>query len=378
MSLKPAHRTTPSGRLRARGAGLPFTGTPGEFNAITDVAGVQVGYCTLISGEGPLVVGKGPVRTGVTAIFPRGRNKGTAPVYAGFFSMGGNGEMSGAAFIEERGRFEGPITLTNTHSCGMARDATARWMSEQVDVKAKADQPLWLPVAAETFDGTLSDVDGHHVKPAHVYEAFSDARSGSIEEGNVGGGTGMTTYQFKGGSGTSSRLVPIMGETYTVGAFVQSNFGKRHLMTIAGIPMGVHFPTDESPNSDLGSIIGVIATDAPLMPHQLKRLARRSSLGIARSGGIASNESGDLFVAFSTANEAEIESNFGPIKVEMLGEGDLSVLYEAAIEAMDEAIMNALFTGETMVGRDGNTAPGLPVEKVLEILRRHNRLVEID
>jgi len=378
MSLKPAHRTTPSGRLRARGAGLPFTGTPGEFNAITDVAGVQVGYCTLIYGEGPLVVGKGPVRTGVTAIFPRGRNKGTAPVYAGFFSMGGNGEMSGAAFIEERGRFEGPITLTNTHSCGVARDATARWMSEQVDVKAKADQPIWLPVAAETFDGTLNDADGHHVKPAHVYQAFSDARSGSIEEGNVGGGTGMTTYQFKGGSGTSSRLVPVAGKTYTVGAFVQSNFGKRHLMTIAGIPMGVHFPTDESPNSDLGSIIGVVATDAPLLPHQLKRVARRSSLGIARSGGIASNESGDLFVAFSTANEAEIESNFGPIKVEMLGEGDLSVLYEAAIEAMDEAIMNALFTGETMVGRDGNTAPGLPVEKVLEILRRHHRLVEID
>jgi len=377
MSLKPAHRRTPSGRLRARGAGVPFTGEPGEFNAITDVAGVEVGYCTLIAGEGPLVVGQGPIRTGVSAIFPRGRLKGTAPAYAGFFSMGGNGEMSGAAFIEERGRFEGPITLTNTHSCGVARDATARWMSEQVDVKAKADQPLWLPVAAETFDGTLNDVDGHHVKPEHVYQAFDDARGGSIEEGNVGGGTGMTTYQFKGGSGTSSRLVRIGGETYTVGAFVQSNFGKRHLMTIAGIPMGVHFPTDEAPNSDLGSIIGVVATDAPLLPHQLKRLARRSSLGIARSGGIASNESGDLFVAFSTANEVEIESNFGPIRVEMLGEGDLSVLYEAAIEAMDEAIVNALFTGETMVGRDGNKAPGLPVEKVLEILRRHNRLVEL-
>jgi len=318
------------------------------------------------------------VRTGVTAIFPRGRAKGTAPVYAGFFSMGGNGEMSGAAFIEERGRFEGPITITNTHSCGLARDVTARWMSEQVDIHAKADQPIWLPVAAETFDGTLNDIDGHHVTAQHVLAAFDDARSGPIDEGNVGGGTGMTTYQYKGGSGTSSRIITVEDASYTVGTFVQSNFGKRHLMTVAGIPIGVHFPTDESPNADLGSIIGVVATDAPLLPHQMKRLARRSALGVARSGGIASNESGDLFVAFSTANEAVIESNFGAVQVEMLGEGNLSVIYEAAVEAMDEAIMNALFTGETMVGRDGNTAPGLPVDDVCAILRRHGRLLDVD
>jgi D-aminopeptidase len=376
MSLKPAHRRTPSGRLRARGAGIAFTGKPGQANAITDVAAVEVGYCTLIEGEGPLIVGQGPIRTGVTAIFPHGREKGTAPVYAGYFSMSGNGEMSGAAFIEERGRFEGPVTITNTHSCGVARDATAEWMSRQVDIGAKADQPLWLPVAAETFDGLLNDVDGHHVTREHVMAAFDDARGGPIEEGNVGGGTGMTTYQFKGGSGTSSRIIGIEGRTYTVGAFVQSNFGKRHLMTVAGIPIGVHFPTDESPNSDLGSIIGVVATDAPLLPHQLKRLARRSSFGVARSGGIASNESGDLFLAFSTANASVIESNFGSVQVEMLGEGNLSAIYEAAIEAMDEAIMNALFAGETMVGRDGNTAPGLPVEEIREILRQHNRLLE--
>ena len=312
----------------------------------------------------------------MTAIFPRGRAKGTAPVYAGFFSMGGNGEMSGAAFIEERGRFEGPVVITNTHSCGLARDVTARWMTQQVDIHAKADQPLWLPVAAETFDGKLNDINGHHVKEEHVLAAFDDARSGPIDEGNVGGGTGMTTYQFKGGSGSASRLIDVEGRRYTVGAFVQSNFGKRHLLTVAGIPIGVHFPTDESPNSDLGSIIGVVATDAPLLPHQLNRLARRSTLGIARSGGIASNESGDLFVAFSTANEDVIESNFGPVKVEMLGEGNLSVFYEAAIQAMDEAIMNALFAGETMVGRDGNTAPGLPIDQVCDILRGHNRLVD--
>jgi len=358
--------------------GVPFPGTPGEYNAITDVTNVEVGYCTLAKGDGPLVVGKGPVRTGVTAIFPRGRAKGTAPVYAGFFSMGGNGEMSGAAFIEERGRFEGPITITNTHSCGLARDVTARWMSEQVDIHGKSDQPLWLPVAAETFDGMLSDINGHHVLAEHVLAAFDDARRGPIDEGNVGGGTGMTTYQFKGGSGTSSRVIEIESESYTVGVFVQSNFGKRHLMTVAGIPIGVHFPADESPNADLGSIIGVVATDAPLMPHQVKRLARRSTLGVARSGGIASNESGDLFVAFSTANEAVIESNSGSVQVEMLGEGNLSVIYEAAIEAIDEAIMNALFAGETMIGRDGNTAPGLPVDEVCEILRRHNRLVNLD
>ena len=378
MPMSQAHRQTPSGRLRARGAGVPFVGTPGEANAITDIGNVQVGYCTLISGEGPLVVGEGPVRTGVTAIFPHGRADGTLPVYAGYFSMSGNGEMTGAAFIDERGRFEGPITITNTNSCGTARDTTARWLSEQVDVHAKADQPLWLPVAAETFDGTLNDVDGHHVRPEHVLAAFDDARGGAIEEGNVGGGTGMTTYQFKGGSGTASRVVDIDGTAYTVGAFVQSNFGKRHLLTVAGIPIGVHFPTDESPNSDLGSIIGVVATDAPLLPHQLKRVARRSAFGIARSGGIASNESGDLFVAFSTANRSVIESNFGAVKVDMLGEGNLSVIYEAAIQAMDEAIMNVIFTGETMTGRDGNTAPGLPVDKVCEILRQYDRLEDVE
>jgi L-aminopeptidase/D-esterase-like protein len=292
--------------------------------------------------------------------------------------MSGNGEMSGAAFIEERGRFEGPVVITNTHSCGLARDVTAQWMTEQVAIDAKADQPFWLPVAAETFDGTLNDINGHHVAAEHVRAAFADAKGGPVDEGNVGGGTGMTTYQFKGGSGTASRVITIEDKGYTVGAFVQSNFGKRHLMTVAGIPIGVHFPTDESPNSDLGSIIGVVATDAPLLPHQVKRLARRSTLGIARSGGIASNESGDLFVAFSTANEDVIESNFGSVQVEMLGEGNLSVIYEAAIQAMDEAIMNALFAGETMVGRDGNTAPGLPVEEVCEILRRHGRLIDIE
>jgi len=376
--MRPAHRQTPSGRLRARGAGVPFVGTPGDANAITDVGSVEVGYCTLIDGEGPLVVGAGPVRTGVTAIFPHGRANGTLPVYAGYFSMSGNGEMSGAAFIEERGRFEGPITITNTNACGIARDTTAKWLSEQVDVHAKADQPLWLPVAAETFDGTLNDVDGHHVKAEHVLAAFDDARSGPIDEGNVGGGTGMTTYQFKGGSGTASRVIDVEGTTCTVGVFVQSNFGKRHLLTVAGIPIGVHFPTDESPNSDLGSIIGVVATDAPLLPHQLKRLARRSAFGIARSGGIASNESGDLFVAFSTANRSVIESNFGAVKVDMLGEGNLSAIYEAAIQAMDEAIMNVLFTGESMTGRDGNTAPGLPVDKVREILRQHHRLEDVE
>ncbi|HEY0105784.1 MAG TPA: P1 family peptidase [Rhizomicrobium sp.] len=373
-----SHRRTPSGKLRARGAGVPFFGTPGPNNAITDVADVQVGYCTLIEGDGPLVVGRGPVRTGVTAIFPHGRKHPGAACYAGYFSMSGNGEMSGAAFIEERGRFDGPITLTNTHSCGLARDVTAKWLFETLKPDEKKDQNFWLPVSAETFDGFLSDVNGHHVKAEHVIAAFEDARGGAIEEGSVGGGTGMRCYEFKGGSGTASRQVEFAGRTYTVGAFVQSNFGKRHLMTIGGIPMGREIPVGaEESDGELGSIIGIVATDAPMMPHQLKRMARRSAYGIARSGGIASNESGDLFLAFSTANRTAVETHDGLLTATYVGEAAMSRFYEATIEAMDEAILNSIFANATMIGRDGHRSPGLPVARVQDILRRHNRLAEV-
>ena len=375
IDLPPAHRRTPAGRIRARGAGVPFVGRPGEWNAITDVAGVEVGYRTLIRGEGPLVVGQGPVRTGVTALFPRGRARPNAAAWAGYFSMSGNGEMSGMALVEERGRFDGPITITNTHSCGLARDVTARWLFENLSAGDKADQPFWLPVSAETYDGSLNDINGHHVKPEDVIAAFEDARSGPIEEGSVGGGTGMSCFQFKGGSGTASRLLDYGGETYAVGAFVQSNFGRRHQLKIAGAPVGLELPLGQPP-PELGSIIGVVATDAPMAPHQLKRLARRAAYGISACGGTAGNESGDLFLAFSTANTAAVETHRGVVTARLLGEEPMSAFYEATIHAVEEAIMNSMFANETMVGRDGRTVPGLPVSEVREILRKYNRLNE--
>jgi L-aminopeptidase/D-esterase-like protein len=368
------HLMTPSGKLRARGAGVPFVGSPGGFNAITDVEGVEVGYCTLIRGEGPLVVGEGPVRTGVTAIFPQGRARPNAGAYAGWFSMSGNGEMTGMAFVEERGRFDGPITLTNTHSCGLARDVTARWLFSQLRPGDKVDQSFWLPVSAETCDDALNDMNGHHVKEEHVIAAFDDARTGPIEEGSVGGGTGMRCYEFKGGSGTASRIVDYATERWHVGAFVQSNFGKRHLLTIAGIPVGAEIPVGEEPHAENGSIIIIVATDAPMMPHQLRRVARRAAFGIARSGGIASNESGDLILAFSTANSAAVETHEGMVETRYLGEQAMSGFYEATIQAVDEAIMNSLFANETMIGRDGHVCPGLPIDRVRAILRRHGRL----
>jgi L-aminopeptidase/D-esterase-like protein len=374
--MNPSHRTTPAGKLRARGAGVPFVGVPGPANAITDVAGIEVGYCTLIKGEGAMVVGQGPIRTGVTAIFPHGRGNPNGGAYAGWFSMSGNGEMTGMAFVDERGRFDGPITLTNTHSCGLARDVTAKWLFSKLKPGDKADQPFWLPVSAETCDEALNDINGHHVKEEHVIAAFEDARSGPIEEGSVGGGTGMRCYEFKGGSGTASRKLDYGEETFHVGAFVQSNFGKRHLLTIAGIPIGVEIPVGEEAGEENGSIIIIVATDAPMLPHQLRRVARRAAFGIARSGGIASNESGDLILAFSTANAAAVGAHTGMIEARYLGEQAMSRFYEATIQAVDEAIMNSIFANETMVGRDGYVCPGLPIEKVQTLLRRHGRLVE--
>src|SRR5579859_8121081 len=309
IEMPAAHRRTPGGKIRARGAGVPFIGRPGPWNAVTDVTGVEVGYRTLIRGDGPLVVGQGPVRTGVTALFPRGRGLPNAAAWAGFFSMSGNGEMSGVALVEERGRFDGPITITNTHSCGLARDVTARWLFENLSPGDKADQPFWLPVAAETYDGSLNDINGHHVKAEDVIAAFEDARSGPIEEGSIGGGTGMRCYEFKGGSGTASRVLDYGGEGFHIGAFVQSNFGRRHLLTVAGVPVGAEIPVGGEAGDENGSIIIIVATDAPMLPHQLNRVARRAAFGIARSGGIASNESGDLILAFSTANSAAVEAH---------------------------------------------------------------------
>src|SRR5438128_7601059 len=302
----PVRSTSAKQIVRARDLGVPFEGMPGPLNAITDVAGVEVGYTTIIRGEGKLVVGKGPVRTGVTAIIPRGHDSLNDPVYAAVFSLNGNGEMTGTNWIEESGFLEGPIVITNTHSVGVARDAVIAWRIKHG--AADASGYWWsLPLVAETWDGWLNDTNGFHVKAEDVFHALDSAHGGAIEEGSVGGGTGMICYEFKGGSGTASRKIDIKvgkdkpSQTFTVGVFVQANFGRRALLMIAGVPVGKEIPGSVY-KEDTGSCIAVVATDAPLLPNQLKRLARRVSIGLARTGTISGNGSGDLFIAFSTSN----------------------------------------------------------------------------
>lgn len=368
------HRQTPAGKPRARSLGIPFDGTPGPYNAITDVTGVTVGYQTLIHGDGPLVMGQGPVRTGITAILPRGSARVEIPCWAGVHSLNGNGEMSGFIWIEESGRQEGPITLTNTHSLGTARDASLKWLVK----RGMVPEDVWaLPVAAETFDGFLNDCNGFHVHDDHVLAALDGAQSGPLEEGSVGGGTGMMLYQFKGGSGTASRVLEAAGEPVTVGAFVQANFGSRQQLTIAGVPVGRSLGEDmPGASGEVGSIIAVVITDAPLLPHQLKRVARRIGLGVGRSGSVAAHGSGDIFLALSTANEAGLIGKGRPQQVRFLPENDLNPLFEAVIQSVDEAIINALVANETMVGRDGHRVVAMPHGPVRELLRRHGRLIE--
>ena len=334
--------------VRARDLDLPFEGTPGANNAITDVDGVEVGHTTLISGEGPLVVGQGPVRTGVTAILPRGRADST-PCYAGWFSLNGNGEMTGTAWIDESGLLESPILITNTHSVGVTRDAAIAWM------RSKSQGNAWcLPVVAETYDGALNDIDGFHIKPSHVFEALDSARSGPVSEGNVGGGTGMICYGYKGGIGTASRIV---GD-HTVGALVQANHGRRSQLRALNVMVGHDAAASSLP--DRGSIIIVLATDAPMLPHQLKALAKRASLGLARTGAVASISSGDLFIAFSTGNDlAGVNENHA---VMGLGHRHISTVFEAAVQAVEEAILNSLVAAKTMSGIDGFTVEALPHE----------------
>lgn len=359
---------------RARDLGVPFRGTPGPFNAITDVAGVMVGQVTLIEGDGPLRVGEGPIRTGVTAVRPRGPR--FSPVMAGWYSLNGNGEMTGTTWVEESGFLEGPVMITNTHSVGVVRDAVIEWMrDERVTDPLVADIWWGLPVVAETYDGLLNDINGFHVKKEHVFEALNGAASGPVAEGAVGGGTGMVCNQFKGGIGTSSRRV----NGHTVGVLVQCNYGGREGLTIAGVPVGREIP-DLLPEVHLrdgggeyGSIIVVVATDAPLLPHQLKRLARRVPIGIGRMGGLGTNGSGDIFIAFSTANE-QAWSRSRTTSVDMLPNDQMSGLFEATADAVEESIVNAMIAGRTMTGRDGNTVYGLPHDRLREVLRRYNRL----
>jgi len=364
--------------VRARALGIPFTGTPGPLDAITDVPGVEVGHRTLISGDGKLVVGKGPVRTGVTAIFPRGKTS-TDMVYAGWFSLNGNGEMTGTTWIDEAGQLYGPVLLTNTHSVGVVRDTAIKWAAERWKPSANLEDAFSLPVVAETWDGRLNDIFGFHVHPPDVYAALDGAAGGPVAEGSVGGGTGMVCHGFKGGIGTASRVVKTGAGEFRLGALVQCNYGLRPQLRIAGIPVGAELEAPghafaQPPTAEHGSIIVIVATDAPLLPHQLKRLARRVPLALGRMGSVSGDSSGDIFLAFSTANAHVNQAAIAP--VQSFPNSEITWLFEATVDAAEEAIVNALVAGRTMTGVNGETVEGLPLERVKGILRRHQRLVE--
>jgi L-aminopeptidase/D-esterase-like protein len=364
-------------KIRAREFGIPFDGVPGEWNSITDVRGVQVGYSTLISGTGELRTGKGPVRTGVTAILPRGKKYD--PVFAATYALNGNGEMTGTAWIEESGFLESPILITNTHSIGIVRDAAIEWMTGHKWYSPVAKNAFWLlPVVAETYDGCLNDINGFHVRKEHVFSALEHASAGLIDEGNIGGGTGMICHGFKGGTGTASRKLLKTDGGYTVGVLVQANHGIKRNLTIAGVPVGKELlsnsSTRNSSKEGIGSIIVVVATDAPLLPHQLKRLVRRVPMGIAKVGGVGENTSGDIFIAFSTANSGAF-GRTGLKKLQMLPNDDMTPLFEAVVQSTEEAILNALFAAETMTGINGKTVEKMPIGKIMEILNKHRRIV---
>jgi L-aminopeptidase/D-esterase-like protein len=363
---------------RARDLGVPFDGTPGPQNAITDVSGVLVGHTTLISGEGKLQVGKGPIRTGVTAVLPRGKSSMNDPVFAGWFSQNGNGEMTGTTWVEESGFLEGPVMITNTHSVGVVRDAVIQW---RVNHGQPDPTGYWwsLPVVAETWDGWLNDINGFHVKPEHAFHAIDFAHSGAVEEGSVGGGTGMICNGFKGGIGTASRKLEPKEGGYTVGVLVQCNYGTKYNLRIAGIPVGREIPADDpyaavpSDAQEMGSIIVVVATDAPLLPHQLKRLARRVSLGLGRNGSISGDGSGDIFVAFSTANAgANSAEKISDLK--MFPNGKLDSVFAATVQSVEEAIVNAMIAADTMTGIESHRVRSLDHEKLRGILKKYNRL----
>jgi D-aminopeptidase len=374
MKRPPATPVVEGKTVRARDLGIPFEGTQGKFNAITDVPGVEVGYTTLIRGEGKLEVGKGPVRTGVTAILPRGHASLNDPVYAGFFSLNGNGEMTGTAWVDESGFLEGPILITNTHSVGVARDAAIAW---RVNHGAADKTGYWwsFPVVAETWDGWLNDINGFHVKPENVWHALDTAHGGPLEEGSFGGGTGMICYEFKGGNGTASRKIDISvsksgtARTFIVGVFLQANFGRRPQLVIAGTPVGKEIP-GEVYKEESGSCIAVVATDAPLLPNQLKRLARRVSLGLARTGTISGNGSGDLFIAFSTANPNAANPDQVTHDVQTIPNDLMDPLFAGVVQATEEAVVNALVDNDSMTGRDNHRVEALPHDRLREVMKR--------
>lgn len=366
---------------RARDLGVPFDGNPGASNAITDVKGVEVGYSTLISGEGAKAV-----RTGVTAILPQGKNV-NGRVFAAWHTLNGNGEMTGTTWIDEAGGLGSPVMITNTHSVGVVRDAVIEWGNNKSS-GGNYSGDLSLPVVAETYDGFLSDINGFHVKKEHVFQALNSAKTGSIAEGNVGGGTGMISHGFKGGTGTASRVLDASAGGYTVGVIVQANYGARQLFSVAGVPVGREItdlrPQPGKPSASLGatraadegagSIIVIVATDAPLLPHQLERLVKRVSLGIGNVGGRGENSSGDIFLAFSTANAAEVSKNAGVANITMLPNDRINPLFWAVSQATEEAIINAVVAAETMTGYNGNTVHALPHDRLKTALKKYNRL----
>ncbi len=365
---------------RAHDLGVPFDGKPGPLNAITDVAGVTVGHTTLTSGEGKLQIGKGPVRTGVTAVLPRGLDSMMNPVFAGWWSLNGNGEMTGTTWVEESGFLEGPVMITNTHSVGVVRDAVIQW--RVAHGKPDPTGYWWsLPVVAETWDGWLNDINGFHVKPEHAFHAIDSAHGGAVEEGNVGGGTGMVCNGFKGGIGTSSRKLDEKSGGYTVGVLVQCNYGTKDNLRIAGIPVGREIAADDPyastsfVNDDHGSIIVVVATDAPLVAHQLKRLARRVSLGLGRNGSISGNGSGDIFIAFSTANSGAAATDH-VVDLKMLPNDKLGPVFASTVQATEEAVVNAMVAAETMTGIENHKVVALPHDKLRAVLKKYNRLTQ--
>ncbi len=359
---------------RARDLGIPFYGTPGPLNAITDGKGVEVGFKTHIEGSGKRVVGKGPVRTGVTAIFPRGKGS-LERVFAAWFTLNGNGEMTGTTWVDESGCLGSPVLITNTHSVGVVRDAVIEWYMKKLKQNDYSGD-VSLPVVAETWDGFLNDINGFHVKKEHVFEAMEIASGGPVKEGNVGGGTGMVCHQFKGGTGTSSRKLTEQQGGYTVGVLVQSNYGSRELLSVAGVPVGRELtdlvPT-EGKDVDQGSIIVVLATDAPLLPHQLERVVKRAALGIGVMGGRGGNSSGDIFIAFSTANP-EAGKEDGIARLEMLPNERINPIFQAATVATEEAIVNSMIAAETMEGINGNKVYAIPHDRLKAVLKKYNRL----
>jgi len=378
LTLASFAQEKPTAKPRARDLGVPFDGTPGPLNAITDVSGVTVGHTKLTSGEGKLQIGKGPVRTGVTAILPRGKDSMSNPVFAGWWSLNGNGEMTGTTWVEESGFLEGPVMITNTHSVGVVRDAVIQW-------RVAHGQPdptgYWwsLPVVAETWDGWLNDINGFHVKPEHAFHAIDSAKSGPVEEGSVGGGTGMICNGYKGGIGTASRALSAKDGGYTVGVLVQCNYGSRMNLRIAGVPVGREIPSEDpytfmpSDIAERGSIIVVVATDAPLVAHQLKRLARRVSLGLGRNGSISGNGSGDIFIAFSTANSGAAATDH-VVDLKMLPNDRIEPVFAATVQATEEAIINAMVAAETMTGIENHKVSALPHDQLRAVLKKYNRL----